>query len=236
MINTLEEFIEEFKKVQEMGWIKTHRAGDTGVGKTLEDLLGIEENNHDEPDFGEYELKSARLSSSSDLTLFTKAPQPRGIGKKIRMDYGYESEFDTPELHVTLAIGKTTNIVQSDSTLELVRCEDKIYIKDHDEQKVAYWSSDAVRKAFEKKYKNKFVYAFAESRGSGRNEEFRYVSAYEVSGFDFDTIINMLSEGKLRIDLRYGHYSDGKLHDHGCAYRINSANQPELFKNYRQIV
>lgn len=53
MIYTLEDFIREYRKIKEMGWIRTHRAGPTGVGKTLEDLLGIEENNHDAPDFGD---------------------------------------------------------------------------------------------------------------------------------------------------------------------------------------
>ena len=68
MINTLNDFIEEFEKVKAMGWIKTHRAGPTGIGKTLEDLLGIPENNLDEPDFGDYELKSARKNSNSMLS------------------------------------------------------------------------------------------------------------------------------------------------------------------------
>lgn len=72
MIYTLEDFIREYRKIKEMGWIRTHRAGPTGVGKTLEDLLGIEENNHDAPDFGEYELKSCRVNSQSMLTMFTK--------------------------------------------------------------------------------------------------------------------------------------------------------------------
>lgn len=74
MINTLNDFIEEFEKVKAMGWIKTHRAGPTGIGKTLEDLLGIPENNLDEPDFGDYELKSCRIDSGSMLTMFTRSP------------------------------------------------------------------------------------------------------------------------------------------------------------------
>ena len=39
----IDEFIEKFKKIVEMGWIKTHRVGPTGIGKTLEDLLEIPE-------------------------------------------------------------------------------------------------------------------------------------------------------------------------------------------------
>ena len=53
MITTLDDFIREFEKVKALGWIKTHRSGPTGVGKTLEDLLGIPENNLDQPDFGD---------------------------------------------------------------------------------------------------------------------------------------------------------------------------------------
>lgn len=45
MIDTLDDFIREYRKICDMGWIPTHRAGPTGIGKTLEDLLGIPENN-----------------------------------------------------------------------------------------------------------------------------------------------------------------------------------------------
>ena len=55
MIETLADFTREYQRIVAMGWIRTHRAGPTGVGKTLEDLLGIAENNIDAPDFGEYE-------------------------------------------------------------------------------------------------------------------------------------------------------------------------------------
>ena len=34
MIYTLEDFIREYRKIKEMGWIRTHRVGPTGVGKT----------------------------------------------------------------------------------------------------------------------------------------------------------------------------------------------------------
>ena len=84
MIKTLDDFINSYKKICAQGWIKTHRPGPTGIGKTLEDLLGIAENNIDGPDFGDYELKSCRLNSNSMLTMFTKTPQPRGASGKLR--------------------------------------------------------------------------------------------------------------------------------------------------------
>ncbi len=36
---------ERLEEIKARGFIKTHRAHDTGIGKTLEDLLHIKENN-----------------------------------------------------------------------------------------------------------------------------------------------------------------------------------------------
>ena len=92
MIYTLDDFIREYEKIVDMGWVRTHRAGPTGIGKTLEDLLEIPENNIDGPDFGEYELKSCRINSNSMLTMFTLSPLPRGANTTLRLKYGYSSE------------------------------------------------------------------------------------------------------------------------------------------------
>ena len=47
----VEEFITKLGKIRDCGYLKSHRSGDTGIGKTLEDLLGIDENNISGPDF-----------------------------------------------------------------------------------------------------------------------------------------------------------------------------------------
>lgn len=54
-----DELIQKLKAIKEMGYIKTHRSGNTGIGKTLEDLLGIKENNIPGPNAAMVELKSA---------------------------------------------------------------------------------------------------------------------------------------------------------------------------------
>ena len=108
MIVTLDDFIREYEKIKAYGWIKTHRSGPTGIGKTLEDL-GIPENNLDEPDFGEYELKSCRLNSQSMLTMFTRAPQPARANTHLRKKYGYSSNaYNNNEkvLHSTLTAAR----------------------------------------------------------------------------------------------------------------------------------
>ena len=54
------EFLAKITKIKSMGYVPSHRKGPTGIGKTLEDLLGITENNIPGPDFSNYELKSGR--------------------------------------------------------------------------------------------------------------------------------------------------------------------------------
>ena len=243
MIHTLDDFIREYAKIKAMGWIQTHRSGPTGIGKTLEDLLGIPENNIDGPDFGDYELKSCRIDSNSMLTIFTKTPQPKGAASTLRMTFGYSSDaYDNDEkvLHATLSADRFVSIANTGHELKVVCDDTKISIIAEDEKEYAYWTREELRKAFEKKYKNKFVYAKAESKGSGANEQFKFVEAYEVSGFDYDAFVSLLEQGKIFIDLRIGQYhgghKNGQTHDHGTGFRIKESDQSLLFKINKKIV
>jgi len=59
---------------------KCNRQGNQGsVGNTLEDLLGIEENNLPIPNASEWELKAQRKNTTSLTTLFHCEPSPRAI-------------------------------------------------------------------------------------------------------------------------------------------------------------
>ena len=72
--------IAELKKITARGWIKNRRHGNHGgVGNTLEDLLGIEENNLPIPNAAEWELKTHRIGSASLITLLHTEPSPRAI-------------------------------------------------------------------------------------------------------------------------------------------------------------
>ena len=243
MLKTLEDFVREYTKIKDMGWIKTHRSGPTGIGKTLEDLLGIVENNIDGPDFGDYELKSCRINSNSMLTIFTRTPQPRGAANTLRMTFGYSSDvYDNDEkvLHSTLSADRFVSIANTGHSLKITCDSMKISIVAEDGNVYAYWARDQLKKAFEKKYKNKFVYAKAQSKGNGVNEEFSFIEAYEVSGFDFDAFVNLLEQGKIYIDLRIGQYhggtKNGQTHDHGTGFRIKENDQYLLFRVNRRIV
>ena len=79
-IYTKDSLIAELKEIANQGWIDNARDGNQGgIGNTLEDLLGIEENNLPIPNAAEWELKSQRINTSSLTTLFHIEPSPRAI-------------------------------------------------------------------------------------------------------------------------------------------------------------
>ena len=77
-IYTKESLIAALREIRDRGWIPNARPGnDGGIGNTLEDLLGIEENNFPIPNASEWELKCQRLNTTSLVTLFHLEPSPR---------------------------------------------------------------------------------------------------------------------------------------------------------------
>ena len=242
-ILNLEEFIARFQKVKALGWLPTHRVGQTGIGKTLEDLLGIAENNIQGPDFGEYELKSARLNSNSMLTLITKSPDPPCANTALRLKYGYASgaySNDEKVLHSTLNAISFTSIANTGHKLKVTPVADKLYIEDENGLTDIYWSLNILERQMNKKLGAKFLYVKANSRGSGANEEFNFQSAYLVEGFSASKIIELLRAGSIYVDLRIGQYhggaNEGKTHDHGTGFRLKEKDQAALFDKITKIV
>ena len=81
--------IKEFVRIKGLGFVKSRRSHNTGIGKTFEDYLGVDENNYKDPDFAGFEVKSQRQLTSSYLTLFTKSPSfPKGANATLKESFG----------------------------------------------------------------------------------------------------------------------------------------------------
>tara|TARA_Y100001970_G_C14139823_1_gene806444 strand:+ start:215 stop:1393 length:1179 start_codon:yes stop_codon:yes gene_type:complete len=71
--NTAEELLLKLQKIAKSGPHKTLNNSDTGVGETLEHLLGIEKNSSRNPDYKGIELKTHRKTgAASRVTLFAQ--------------------------------------------------------------------------------------------------------------------------------------------------------------------
>lgn len=228
--------IKKLKAIKKMGYIKTHRAGNTGVGKTLEDLLGIKENNIPGPNAHMIELKSARKNASSMLTLFTKSPLPPKANSVLLEKFGYKSKRSNnrKELHTTVST-KEFNTIKGKPGFKIVIKGERLNLITANNKIVGYWDKDTLKKSFERKIP-KLLYVKADSRGSGSNEEFWFNEAWLLSGFDFGNFIRLLREGTILVDIRIGQYPDGRPHDHGTGFRVLPSKLDLCFEHREKIL
>lgn len=231
----LDQLIKKLSEIKSEGFIKTHRAHDTGIGKTLEDLIGIQENNLRLPDVGEIELKSKRINSQSMLTIATKAPQPRGINRILFEKYKYKDIEGRYCLHSTV-YGSRYN----PQGFRIVFRNDKLELQNR-ENIEAYWPITIFDDVLKSK-SDKIVLVFAETEGEkGREDEkFHFTEAHLLSNLNINKFKNAIEEDKLKIDIRIGFFKsgkrEGKYHNHGTGFRINKRDILYLYDNFKQII
>jgi len=228
--------LKKLKEIKKMGYVKTHRAGNTGIGKTLEDLLGIKENNIPGPNARMIELKSVRKNVSSMLTLFTKSPLPPKANSVLLERFGYESKRgnNKKELHTTVS-AKEFNTLKGKPRFKIVIEKDRINLVAVANEVVGYWDKETLKNSFERKMP-KLLYVKADSRGSGPDEEFWFNEAWLLSGFDFKNFVRLLQEGTILVDIRIGQYPDGRVHDHGTGFRVLPVKLDLCFEHREKIL
>lgn len=242
MQDSIKEFIELFEKVREAGYIRTHRTGNTGIGKTFEDVCDIVENNLDEPDFKGIEIKSRRSYASSYITLFTKAPSfPKGVNTLLREKYG-TPDIEHPEMKVlhTSAFSHKFNTHRSGYGFK-IEADDKaqkIYLRINNlsrnklEPMLVYWTYADIERILTHKLKTTAVVE-AKTRLRDGHEEFHFTDCTILTGLNMARFISLIRNGYIMFDIRIGVYktgsSKGKSHDHGSGFRISRDNLTKAF-------
>ena len=224
----------KLKAIKKKGFIKTHRSGPTGIGKTLEDLMSIKENNIAEPDGGNIELKSARKPQTSMLTLFTKSPLPKGVNSLLLKRFGYAAKKGKLRLETSVKFGEFNKLKGEDGfKIEIDKTAKRINLVASNGEIVAYWDKDTVEQHFKKA--EKVLYVLADTKKNGKKEELFFNEALLLSGFSFDRFIELIKAGSIIIDIRIGQYTDGRPHDHGTGFRIKPNNLSECFSKRNKI-
>lgn len=236
-MKTYDELIHDLHVVEKRGFVKTHRVGNTGIGKTLENLLGIEENNFAGPNGYQTELKSARKGSHSMLTLFTKSPMPPRINSKLLQRFGSHPDHKGKKLHTTInAISKNTLHGREGFKIDVHDDIVEITHSDYGSMSTPYWRSVDLENAFKRKYPKNLLYVKANYRGLGKNEEFHYNEAWLMQEFDFDNFTNLLKTGNILVDIRIGQYPDGRPHDHGTGFRVSPDKLDLCFMRRKRVL
>ena len=235
----------EFKRIQSLGFLKSNRVHNTGIGKTFEDYLGVRENNSKDPDFEGFEVKSQREMATSYITLFTKNPtHPRGANRILKDTYG-KTDAHFPEVKVlhTSIFGDRFNgyngqfgfRMKVDETAQKLLLEIKDLATDALFENNIYWDFDKIQG---KKLKNTFV-VWADTKTEGSDEYFHFTRANIYYDFSFDKLIEGIKNGYVMFDIRIGSYKTGKMkgkpHDHGSGFRVKRDYLKTLFDHYIEV-
>jgi len=225
----------KFQDIKKQGFVKSHRVGDTGIGKTLEDYLDISENNIALPDFGVMELKSQRIDTPSMMTLFTKSPD--GItNTEIRRRFGYpDPEFPNIKiLHQTINSGRKNAM---GFHLKINEKQGKLFILKNKDV-LGYYSLEFLRQKAVEKIGNGLILVFADSKKERGHEYFHFKEAWILKNID-PTKFLALSKYDIRLGVYHSGGKAGQLHDHGSAFRLTRLTEktfPLLFKTHKKIL
>ena len=229
---TLKQITQSLKELSKRGWIKSNRKHNTGIGKTLEDYLGIKENNIALPDFGVMELKSQRFNTISMMTLFTKSPD--GItNTEIRKRFGYpDKEFPKIKiLHQTISGGKR-NAMGFQATINDIQGRLLILKRG---KLLGYYSLAFLKQKAIEKIGNGLILVRAQTKKIRGHEYFHYKDAYVLKEID-PTKFLAHSKYDIRLGVYHSGKNIGKPHDHGSAFRLTEKSLPLLFKTHKKIL
>jgi len=217
-------------ELKTLGWIQSSRRGDTGVGKTIEDYLGIPENNLGEPDCLYHglpiEIKGRRLDTSSMITLFTLEPETRHLkDADLIRKYGYRNSRGRPALKVTLTPASFT---PQGLKLEIDKEVGSIAIVDRGGYKPWVWTTDDINI----KLRNLCV-IIARTKKENAREYFMIESADLATELDTTCFFDLVAKGLVKIDLRMHLKPSGVARNHGTAFRLSSYSH--LLGCYRDV-
>jgi hypothetical protein len=252
-IYTKESLIASLKEIRNMGWIENRRHGnDGGVGNTLEDLLGIEENNLPIPNASEWELKCQRSNTSSLITLMHMDPSPRAmslITEFLLPNYGWPHQkagtkypSDEMSFRATInAVSRTDrgfgiNVNRRESRIEVSfdsHCTSSRHQAwlDSVSSKVGlgelrtqpYWGFDDLFHKAGTKLLNCF-YIRADVKKVNGNEYYHYNEIFMLRGFSREKFINEIENGNLLVD-----FDARSGHNHGTKFRLNQNCMPLIY-------
>lgn len=255
-MNDIEKITQAFYDVKELGWIKSNRRHNTGIGKTFEDYVGVVENNLDEPDLFGFEIKSHRETATSPISLVTKAPNlpNRNKNNKYLLDkFGQPNERFIQEninavvpkkLFASIFANKKSCVYSKYMVYlknDRVNRELKIVFEDENGQIIddnVGYTYDVLEESFSKKLSN-LLYVTAEVKKVNNDEYFNYTNAEIHTNVSFDKFLDLLDNGTIQYDIRMGCYESGKnygkFHDHGSCIRISEKDLHLLYADIEQI-
>ncbi len=258
-IYTKESLIQALQEIRNRGWIPNARPGNHGgVGNTLEDLLGIAENNLPIPNASEWELKCQKANTTALVTLFHMEPSPRAlkfVPQVFLPKYGWPhreagKRYPATEMSFRQTISGAT---RSDRGFKIiVERQAKKVLVSFDADAVAprhtgwlqsvkdraglgeldpqpYWGFDDLAHKAGTKLLNCFFVQAETKRKNGRLF-FKYTKIFMLQTFRLEGLLQGLEQGFVFVDF------DARTgHNHGTKFRLRANRLPDMYETVTEI-
>ena len=220
---------DKLSEIHQRGYIVSERKGDTGVGHTLEVLLGVDENNLQAPDLGDIEVKGRRIGTNSLATIFTYNAW-KIHPKELIATYGYKNGKGRSAL-------KSTVKSQPNKRGFYVKVEQGAVRVYHEDGNIAAeWQSDDLLGIMKDKIPNVLLGYADHRRNSDGKEEFWYKEAYLLTVLNLDNFLELIKDGTIAIDFRIHIKEDGGVRDRGTAFRFYPRYWYSCFNNSEKLL
>jgi hypothetical protein len=218
---TLLELLDEFDKVNSLGWVESLRQGDTGIGYTFETLLGIKENNDKRADFKGIEIKCKGIkegvaAASGKINLFQHGPvwfgaqsardRIRVLGK-VGADglFACHSQVRTTPNNLGLSL----DIVEADRKIDLLKRANAL----------GYWTFDTLEERLREKH-SRAVMIKARSRKRKSSSVFHYEELTYLERPSIERFVRLVGNRSIVFEFLMSEKSDGTVRNHGYPWRL----------------
>jgi len=254
-----DELIRELRAINEREWIKSERVGNYGsIGNTLEDLLGITENNLPIPNASEWELKTQRSNTSALVTLFHAEPSPEALKFVPRIllpyfgwshdDAGGRYAANEKSFRQTISAAGFTDrgftLVINSELKRVEVCFDEAQVDErhrlwrtkipHDvadwlNECRPYWGFGDLKRKLGAKLTNCFFVEADVKREHGK-ESYWYRHAWQLEGINPEGLLEGLKKGHVFVD-----FDARSGHNHGTKFRMRANFLRNLYATQQQL-
>lgn len=225
------ELRDKLSEIRELGYVVTKRKGNTGIGYTLETLLGVKENNLKMPDFDTIELKSQRNFASNRVTMFTFN---RGVWKikqrELIEKYGYIDTNGRPSLYCTV-----DTRVNNQGLIVKVE-EENVRLYHLDGHLIAEWKGKRLIETFKEKMPALVVVTADTRINSDEKEEFWFNESFYLTQPNEDNLLELIRQDRIIVDIRMHLKENKSVRNHGTGFRIDEKYLNLCFSKREQLI
>jgi hypothetical protein len=214
--------------IYRLGYVPSLRTGDTGVGYTLETMLGIKANSSRTPDYKGIEIKSARIGESMATrhraNLFSKTPNWKlsavKSGTDLLLKIGYvDPDSGRLQFYHELKAKPNSKGLFIANDEKLGRLNGQRTLGSEIEHLVC-WEYSTLMDALAKKHRRTF-WVKARTNVVDSTEHFHYVAAEKTDAPLVSNLPALVESSAISLDFTLYQNPSGRAGDHGYLFKLN---------------